>query len=120
MKKQTIDKRIGEIIKLRRANLGLSQSAVAQSMDITFQQVQKYEKGANSLNISRFVEISAALGVSPTDLLGAALESGAPDIGETSNRAILEMIKRFRLLTKAEQAAISAFIKTLCAKGVAA
>lgn len=120
MKNQTIDKRIGDIIKFRRTNLGLSQIAIAEPMDITFQQVQKYEKGANSLNISRFVEISAALGVSPTDLLGAALEGRAPAVSETSNRATLEMVKRFRLLTKAEQAAISAFIKTLCAKGVAA
>jgi transcriptional regulator with XRE-family HTH domain len=52
-KPNLIDIEVGRRIRMRRALLGLSQSALAQGLGITFQQVQKYEKGTNRVGASR-------------------------------------------------------------------
>ncbi|MDR1597759.1 MAG: helix-turn-helix domain-containing protein [Holosporales bacterium] len=56
-----ISRRIGAFIKHRRIQLGLTQRNLAQMLGITAQQVQKYESGANSLRITRFVQLSKVL-----------------------------------------------------------
>lgn len=48
-----VDEHVGKRLRLRRNTLGLSQEAVAKAVGITFQQVQKYEKGANAMNANR-------------------------------------------------------------------
>lgn len=54
---------IGQRVRLRRSILGVSQSQLAEFLDITFQQVQKYEKGLNRISASRLYEIGKILGV---------------------------------------------------------
>jgi transcriptional regulator with XRE-family HTH domain len=56
-----LDQRIGGLIRHRRLELGLSQSALAAKLNLTFQQVQKYENGTNQLSIGRLLQISDAL-----------------------------------------------------------
>src|SRR5579872_3538390 len=58
MKKQDVDTHVGKRLRLRRTMMGLSQEAVAKAVGITFQQVQKYEKGANAMNSSRLYEFA--------------------------------------------------------------
>ncbi len=65
-----LDVALGLRVRLRRKELGLSQSDLAHATGITFQQVQKYEKGANRISFSRLVEISEALRCSVRDLIG--------------------------------------------------
>ncbi|MGJ5149826.1 helix-turn-helix domain-containing protein [Bradyrhizobium sp. HKCCYLR1023] len=80
-----IDNQVGANIRLRRMALGMSQSALADKLGITFQQVQKYEKGNNRVTIGRLAQIAAALQVSagfflagtPLDLSG---ETRASDV----------------------------------------
>ena len=48
---------------MRRTLLGLSQTALADSLDLTFQQVQKYEKGSNRIGASRLYQIGRVLNV---------------------------------------------------------
>jgi transcriptional regulator with XRE-family HTH domain len=69
------DKHVGNRIRMRRMMLGLSQTALADTLGITFQQVQKYEKGVNRVGASRLLAISQTLGVSVSFLF-----EGAPDV----------------------------------------
>jgi transcriptional regulator with XRE-family HTH domain len=56
-----IDRHVGARIRMRRKILGFSQEKLADSLGLTFQQVQKYEKGANRVSASKLYEIAAAL-----------------------------------------------------------
>jgi transcriptional regulator with XRE-family HTH domain len=58
-----VDKHIGKRIRLRRLMLGLSQTKVADALDLTFQQVQKYEKGSNRLSAGRLLRVAILLEV---------------------------------------------------------
>ena len=68
---------VGGRVRLRRAQLRLSQEKLADRLGITFQQVQKYEKGINRISASTLVMIASALAV-PVAFFFEPLESGAP------------------------------------------
>lgn len=112
MTKETIDTHVGKRLRLRRTMMGLSQQAVAQAVGITFQQVQKYEKGANAMNATRLYEFSQFMNV-PVAYFFDGIESSrasarsggndgfseAPaifDHGNVSDRESLEMMKAFK------------------------
>lgn len=61
--KNPIDGHVGAMIKARRTVVGMSQTELANRLGITFQQVQKYEKGSNRVGSSRLYEISQILDV---------------------------------------------------------
>ena len=65
MKKSTgsIDKEIGGRVRMRRISIGMSQEKLGDMLGLTFQQVQKYEKGMNRISVARLVEIAKILGV---------------------------------------------------------
>ena len=56
-----VDVYIGNKVKARRLILGLSQEELAKSIGLTFQQVQKYERGTNRISVSRLIDIGKAL-----------------------------------------------------------
>src|SRR5919206_5089216 len=58
-----IDVRVGARLRLRRNMLGLSQTRLGEAVGLTFQQVQKYERGANRIGASRLHELSQVLDV---------------------------------------------------------
>jgi transcriptional regulator with XRE-family HTH domain len=58
-----IDRHVGSRVRMRRMMLGMSQEKLGQALDLTFQQVQKYEKGANRIGASRLQQISEILQV---------------------------------------------------------
>ena len=58
-----IDTHVGSRIRMRRALLGMTQQRLADALDLTFQQVQKYEKGTNRVSASRLQHIATLLGV---------------------------------------------------------
>jgi len=59
-----IDVRVGARLRLRRNMLGLSQEKLGEAIGLTFQQVQKYERGASRIGASRLHELSRVLDVS--------------------------------------------------------
>jgi transcriptional regulator with XRE-family HTH domain len=65
MKKSTgtIDKEIGSRMRMRRMLIGMSQEKLGEMLGLTFQQVQKYEKGTNRISVSRMIDIANVLGV---------------------------------------------------------
>ena len=62
-KPNPIDTHVGSRVRLRRMLLGMSQERLGDSMGLTFQQVQKYEKGVNRIGASRLFQISKILDV---------------------------------------------------------
>ena len=56
-----IDRKIGQRVRSRRLEIGMSQERLAELLGITFQQVQKYEKGVNRIAASRLFDIAGAL-----------------------------------------------------------
>lgn len=58
-----VDIHVGKRLRLRRTILGMSQEALGTSIGITFQQVQKYERGTNRMGSSRLFEFAKLLGV---------------------------------------------------------
>lgn len=110
----SVNQRIGTAIRARRVALGISQESLGKAIGITFQQIQKYENGTNSLNIMRLFDVSQALSTQPARFLDVAASQDAIK-DKFSDRASLEMMKRFHDLTASEQEAIIAFMKALSA-----
>ncbi len=71
-----IDIAVGARIRVRRRGLGWSQTQLAEALGITFQQVQKYEKGVNRVSASMLVKAAKALDTSVAALVGE--DSAAP------------------------------------------
>jgi transcriptional regulator with XRE-family HTH domain len=59
----TMDTHVGSRVRLRRMLLGMSQEKLGEHLGLTFQQVQKYEKGINRIGASRLYELAQVLGV---------------------------------------------------------
>ena len=57
----SVDSHVGSRVRLRRLELGLSQEKLAEQLGITFQQVQKYERGTNRIGASRLHQIAIVL-----------------------------------------------------------
>ena len=72
-----IDVHVGSRVKLRRNMMGMSQERLGEALGVTFQQVQKYEKGTNRISASRMQAMAAALDV-PIGYFyeGAPLDAG--------------------------------------------
>ena len=74
-----IDKHVGSRLRMRRKMLGMSQEKLGEALKITFQQVQKYEKGTNRISASRLQHISHILQVPvPFFFEGAPHQPGQP------------------------------------------
>ncbi|MDX2073942.1 MAG: helix-turn-helix transcriptional regulator [Alphaproteobacteria bacterium] len=103
-----INAHIGKKLRLRRVELGLSQQGVAKLMNITFQQVQKYERGSNSLSAPRINQLAQAINV-PTayffegldiakhrEIPVHSLEQLITNDDAYSDRELLELTKAFK------------------------
>lgn len=58
-----VDKHVGSRVRMRRVLIGMSQEKLGEALGITFQQIQKYEKGTNRIGASRMQQISTVMGV---------------------------------------------------------
>jgi transcriptional regulator with XRE-family HTH domain len=58
-----VDRHVGARVRMRRIHIGLSQEKLGEALGITFQQIQKYEKGANRIGASRLQHAAKVLGV---------------------------------------------------------
>ena len=113
MTKANVDETVGKRLRLRRTMMGLSQEAVAKAVGITFQQVQKYEKGSNAMNARRLYEFAQFMNVpvayffEPLEISAAHPAGGPLGFSETagdsfehrgsvSDRESLEMMKAFK------------------------
>ncbi|MEP0321640.1 helix-turn-helix domain-containing protein [Bauldia litoralis] len=75
-----IDIHVGSRVRLRRMMLGMSQEKLGESLGITFQQIQKYEKGTNRIGASRLQNIARVLSV-PVSFFFEDAPGGEPEAG---------------------------------------
>lgn len=75
-----VDKYVGSRVRMRRIMLGMSQERLGEALGLTFQQVQKYEKGTNRVGASRIQQISEILEVPVSFLF-----EGSPGANGTGN-----------------------------------
>jgi transcriptional regulator with XRE-family HTH domain len=116
-----IDKHVGNRVRMRRLLIGMSQEKLGELLGITFQQVQKYEKGSNRISASRLYYLAQILGVPIQFFYDELPDTGTPqgmaEIGMTdllsssevsqlarafseisdpvARRAIMGMVKQF-------------------------
>jgi transcriptional regulator with XRE-family HTH domain len=62
--KNELDQRVGERLRGRRLKMGLSRTELGAAAGVSFQQVQKYERGTNRISASRMIQFAEKLGVS--------------------------------------------------------
>jgi len=83
-KPNPIDVHVGGRVRLRRMMVGMSQERLGEQLGITFQQIQKYEKGTNRIGASRLQNIASVLSVPVAFFFEGA--PGHPDGGGTDTR----------------------------------
>ncbi len=88
MSSNPIDVHVGARIKLRRTLLGLSQEKLGDALELTFQQVQKYEKGTNRVSASKLYRLAQILDV-PISFFFDALQ-GAGGFGDDAPPEFME------------------------------
>ncbi|MGE0751678.1 MAG: helix-turn-helix domain-containing protein [Variibacter sp.] len=85
-----IDKHVGSRVRMRRMMLGMSQEKLGAALGLTFQQVQKYEKGTNRIGASRMAQISETLQVPVAFFYEGApsgMGTGTPGLSEAQSPA---------------------------------
>ena len=92
-----VDIHVGERVRARRLLCGMSQEAFANKLGVTFQQVQKYERGANRISASRLYKISRILNVPVSYFFEDVGQSPLPG---TLRREGLELIRAFNKIKK--------------------
>jgi transcriptional regulator with XRE-family HTH domain len=110
-----VDVHVGARVRLRRTTLGFSQEKLGDAIGLTFQQVQKYERGTNRIGASRLFELSKVLDVPVgfffEEIDPGALEGSATGLSEPpappynieggSNRELLELVRIFQRISDA-------------------
>ena len=76
-----VDKHVGSRVRMRRIMLGMSQVKLGEALGLTFQQIQKYEKGTNRVGASRLQQIADTLQVPVSFLFEGAPDSNAMEGG---------------------------------------
>ena len=85
-----MDIALGAAVRIRRRTIGISQEALAEQCGVSFQQIQKYENGANRISFSRLVQIARALKCRVVDLMDVL---DGPDRETTGD---LDLLTRMR------------------------
>lgn len=85
-----MDIALGAAVRIRRRTIGISQEALAEQCGVSFQQIQKYENGANRISFSRLVQIARALKCRVIDLMDVL------DTPEREAGADIDMLTRMR------------------------
>jgi transcriptional regulator with XRE-family HTH domain len=87
-----VDVEVGQRIRIQRNALGLSQTELADHLGVTFQQVQKYEKGVNRVGAGRLTKIAKVLRLPVTNLLGVHDSLGAASKGQKDVSSPLKLL----------------------------
>ena len=109
------DIELGKRVKARRIKQNMSQQDLAAVLGISFQQVQKYEKGTNRLNANRLMLVASALKARPEDLYQS--DDVLPDVSsliDVTNKATLRMLQAYsRIKDQATQRQMVALIEKI-------
>lgn len=127
-----VDIHVGRRLRTKRTILGLSQEAVGKQIGVTFQQIQKYERGINRMGASRLYDFAKALGVQVSYFFegfgdysldeGAALGASEPETPgfeheKVNNRETLEVMRAYyRIKNPSVRKRIVELIKAMAAE----
>lgn len=93
-------KLIGEKIKFRRQDIGMSQERLAEILELSYQQIQRYENGSNRISVERIQEIAVALAVPVIYFFekdfSQPLPASVPDIYHTTSEDDKTLLKYFK------------------------
>ncbi|HEX6141610.1 MAG TPA: helix-turn-helix transcriptional regulator [Geminicoccaceae bacterium] len=116
-----VDQHVGERIRLRRTELGLTQEQLAAALDVSYQQVQKYETGANRISAGRIFEIARKLRVDIGYFFDGLPLEGTPTLPLEHggrNRTAIELVRKFAQIEDGEvRSAIAGLVKTIVERG---
>jgi transcriptional regulator with XRE-family HTH domain len=114
-----IDVVVGARVKAARLSKGVSQAALAQRVGLTFQQIQKYERGDNRISASKLVQIAAALSVLPMEFLSGLEDSAATsfDFSLFQASGAMDLLVAFGALSPREQRALLRLARDLADVG---
>lgn len=118
----TQDAEVGRRVRTRRLEQRLSQTALADGIGVTFQQVQKYEKGTNRIGAGRLQRISAVLNVSPSFFFDDSTNAKHVDVSifdMVQTRDTVELLRAFTAIKNQKvRAAIVALAQEYVRKSV--
>jgi transcriptional regulator with XRE-family HTH domain len=114
-----IDAVVGARVKAARLSKGVSQAALAQRVGLTFQQIQKYERGDNRISASKLVQIAGALSVLPMEFLSGLEDSAATsfDFSLFQASGAMDLLVAFGALSPREQRALLRLARDLADVG---
>ena len=111
---ETFNAHLGRKLRMRRLSLGLTQTKVANAINVTFQQIQKYEKGTNGVSSSRLIQLSSFLKVPITYFFEDFAENNNTDKNtqvESSDLNYSFLIKTFSKLNETQKQKIFTLLK---------
>jgi transcriptional regulator with XRE-family HTH domain len=115
-----VDHAVGENIRTARLVAGLSQTELGAACGITFQQIQKYEKGANRVGGSRLMQIAEALKVPPASLLPSSQKHAVAPEHRTpailQDRIGVEVAKAWGKLSREHRIAVRDLIDAIASR----
>jgi len=113
-----VDVHVGARLRQRRAQLGMSQSAIAEAAGISFQQIQKYEKGTNRCSSSMLWNFAQALDVEPGyffEELKVGKKKAVADAEQLNRRETLGLMRDYYGLPKQSRTAFRVLLRSLAA-----
>ena len=103
---------LGKKLRMRRLSPGLTQTKVANAISVTFQQIQKYEKGTNGVSSSRLMQLSSFLKVPITYFYEDYIDSSQTDSTDlTKDLNYSFLIKTFGKLSESQKLKIVQILK---------
>jgi transcriptional regulator with XRE-family HTH domain len=97
-----IDQQVGERIRKRRTLLGYTQEQLAEALDISYQQIQKYETGANRVSAGRLYQIAQRLETPVSHFFeGLGIDYEVEEQAANTNRATIELVRNFNTISDA-------------------
>ncbi len=118
MKKQphNVDVIVGANIRNRRSLIRMSQSDLGAAVGVTFQQVQKYEKGTNRVSASKLVEIARTLKCTATDLLNGTEAANESTPATPTSREAMHIARLFDELSPQQRFATRKLLEAIVAQ----
>ena len=112
---KAFDESVGRRMRVARSAAGMNQTDLAKAIGVTFQQVQKYEKGVNRVSASRMALAARALGVTNGHLMGEGEIDASDPLGSSVREAgeLARLIAHYKRLSPEGQKAVRALASSL-------
>jgi transcriptional regulator with XRE-family HTH domain len=113
-----VDIHVGKQLRMHRLARGVSQQDLAEALSVSFQQIQKYESGANRISASKLYKAARALGIAPSTVFeGLDVDDGGNVLGQFADfiaaPSSIRVAAAFPQLTAAQQRILADLVETL-------